>query len=163
MSESEDLVARLSPFERKFAEEYAGNCNGNGVRACQAAGHTGDYGVLATTAYRLLRKVEVREYLVSLQENDERIAGRIERLRFLTAVVRGEETEKRPERDSEGNVSMVDCPPALRDRLAAQEALSKLAGEQVTKVAHTDSQGNDVSRMSDAELMAMVALGKREE
>ena len=156
----EDVLRQLSERERAFCEHYVGDAAGNGTKAARLAGYAGDATTLSVAAYRLLRKDRVRKVLSAFQELDERVAGRVERLQFLTRVVRGEETEKRPERDSEGNVSMVDCPPALRDRLAAQEALSKLAGEQISKVAQVDSQGNDVKGMTLAELVVLAGMGK---
>lgn len=166
MDELDDIAARLDPFTRRFCEEYAGNCNGNGVKACRAAGHPGDYGVLATTAYRLLRKVEVLEYLAALQENDERIAGRIERLQFLTSVVRGELKTKARRwddgaNDGRGGFVEDEIEPALKDRLAAQEALSKLAGEQVAKHALTNAAGEDLD-MAKQPTAALLVWAKQE-
>ena len=150
--------AELSEKMRRFVEAYMGEAAGNGTKAARIAGYAGDDNVLAWTASTLLRKPKVRHAIDARLEGDPLVAGRIERLHFLTRVVRGEETEKRPERDSEGNVSMVDCPPAMRDRLAAQEALSKLAGEQVNKVAMTDSKGEDLKNAPTSELFALMGM-----
>lgn len=138
--ELEHLPERM----RRFVDAYMGEANGNGTRAARIAGYAGDDNTLAVQASALLRNPKVKRAREARLENDALVAGRMERVRWLTKVMRGE----------------IDA-PNLRERLAAQEALSKLAGEQVTKVAQTNAAGEDVQNMSDAQLLVL-AGGKRE-
>lgn len=153
-----DEPEKLSILERRFCEAYAGECAGNGVRAAEVAGYSGSYGVLATTASRLLKKAEIREYLDSLIEHDPLAMKRIERVRQLSRIGRGEYTETKF--NEEGKPYEVH-PPA-KDIIAAIKELGLLAGDYVTKVAHTDSKGEDVKSLSITELYAMAQMGKGE-
>lgn len=128
MSESDyelsDLLALLTFKERKFVEAYAGEAAGNGTKAAEMAGYRGSRGALATRATELLRKSDVAEALDALLEHDPLVAGRVERLRFYSAVMRGEVTETRT--SAEGTPYEV-CPVSMR--LRAAEKLSTIAGD----------------------------------
>lgn len=151
----------LSERVRRFVEAYAGVAAGNGVKACELAGYEGDRDVLATQAWRLLRKAEVKAAIEAMLESDPLVAGRVERLRFLTSVMRGEVTEPRVTgRTKDGDPIIEQCEPALRDRLAAQDALAKLGGDHVVKVANTNTAGEDLKSVPLAELLALASLGK---
>ena len=154
--EQDDVLSKLTILERRFAEAYAGECKGNGVRSCQAAGYAGDYGTLATTASRLLKKAQIREYLSSLTENDPLVMSRIERQRRLSSIARGEYTETRF--DGEGNP--IEVNPPARDIIAAVKELGLVSGDYISKVAQVDSQGNDVKGMTLAELVVLAGMGK---
>lgn len=157
----DELLADLSDRERLFVELYAGSAAGNGVKACKGAGYAGDAAVLAVQAYRLLRKAKVRAVLDAFLESDPAVAGRVERLQFLTRVMRGEVFEERVvDRDDEGKPIMESCPASIKDRLAAQDALAKLGGDYVTKVAPVNSQGEDLKNTPFEQLMAIVQMGK---
>jgi phage terminase small subunit len=160
----EQMLEALTEKERMFCELFAGDCAGNGTASCRKAGYAGDARTLAVTAYRLLRKPKIRAVLTAFQEMDERVANRVERLRFLTRVMRGEEKEPRVVgRDDDGAPIVEQTEPILRDRLVAQEALSKLAGEQVTKLAATNAQGEDVKSLGLEMLFTLAGLSGRVE
>jgi hypothetical protein len=133
----------LTERQRKFVDAYMGEANGNGTKAARLAGYAGDDNTLAVAAYDLLRTPKIRSALDARLEGDPLIAGRLERTRFLTSVVRVE-----------------PCAPALKDRLAALEMLSKLAGEQVNKVALSKGDGSDLdlSKAPTAELFALMGM-----
>ncbi len=151
----------LTERQRKFVDAYMGEANGNGTKAARLAGYAGDDNTLAAQAYDLLRNAKIRSALDARLEGDPLVAGRLERTRFLTAVVRGEVTEDRVVRDESG-ARVEPCAPALKDRLAALDMLSKLAGEQVGKVALTKGDGSDIDlgKAPVSELFALMAMAQ---
>lgn len=155
MSNASD-TAELSILERRFCEAYAGECAGNGVKAAELAGYAGDYGTRAVTASRLLKKANIRDYLASLVENDPLVPARIERLRRLGQIVRGEIPEWKMTAAGE----VIRLPTSPQMILAAIETLAKLGGEFVTKVAPVNSNGEDleVKAMPLAELLTLASM-----
>lgn len=126
----EEADSALSEKERRFCDAYMSpEAAGNGVKACRLAGYKGSDAVLATTAWRLLRKADIKASLDARLEHDPLVAGRVERLRLLTEIVRGELTEERL--DTRGEVHVIK--PSLADRMKALEALAKAAGEHVQR------------------------------
>lgn len=149
-------LAALDPFERRVAEAYAGEAAGNMTKAFELAGHEGTYATRATLGWRLSKKVEFNRAVNAMLELDPLVAGRVERLRFLTRVMRGLETEARAiGRDEDGKPIVEDAAPSMRDRLAAQDALAKLGGDYVTKVAPTNAAGEDLAAVPWDQLLAM--------
>ena len=153
----DDMTERMWRFCQLFPGPL---CSGNATKAARLAGYEGDDATLAVTGYRLLRNDKVRAALAAFQEADAATAARIEHGHFLTRVMRGEEKEKRAVRDDKGNVTFEDCPPSLKDRLAAQEQLAKLGGYYVTKVANTNTAGEDLKSVPLAELLVLAGMGK---
>lgn len=146
MTDEQDIdePAEMLPERwRRFVDAYMGEAKGNGTRAAELAGYPGDAPTLGVQACRLLKNARVRRAIELRLEGDPLVASRVERTRWLTSVLRGE----------------IDA-PNLRERLAAQEALSKLAGEQVTKVAQTNAAGEDMEGKPTAELFVLAQLGK---
>jgi len=141
----------LSEKERRFCDAYAGDAAGNGAKACRMAGYEATDASLATIAWRLLRKVDIKRAIDARMESDPLVAGRVERLRFLTSVLRGEITDEKL--DGEG--SRVELRVDSKARLAAEAALSKVAGEHVQKVALTNSAGDDIAGVPLSELLAL--------
>ena len=130
-----DPLIFLSVKERKFVEAYAGDADGNGTKAAELAGYTGSYAVLAQRAHTLLKKSEVNEALAFLLEHDPLVAGRVERLRFYTKVMRGEVTETRA--TSEGDTYEFS---GVAQRLRACEKLSDIAGDFREKPREKDDE-----------------------
>lgn len=149
-------LSDLSERERRFVNAYAGEAAGNGVQAADLAGYTGDRDVLATQAWRLLRKAEIRDAIEAMVESDELVAGRVERLRTLSKILRGDVPEVRYVPSGE----RVELPTRVSDRLAACVELGKLAGDYVTKVAQTTGAGDDVEALPLEELFVLARLGE---
>ncbi len=155
-SESLELkLAALTEKQRRWAQAYPGEAKGNATRASEIAGYEGGPGVWAVQGYENLRNPKILAVLAAFLEGDPLTASRIEHQHFLTRVMRGEEKEMRFVRDEDGNPSFEPCPPSLRDRLAAQDQLAKLAGYHVQKVAPTNAAGEDaeVKAMPWSDLM----------
>lgn len=122
---SDDLFTGLTVKERRFIEAYVGEAAGNGTRAAELAGYKGNTVTLGSVAAQNLRKHQIRAAVDRLLEQDPLVAGRVERLRRLTAVARGElmyETMNR-----EGDVVRVCVHP--REQLTALRLLGELAGD----------------------------------
>lgn len=156
----DELLQALTERQRRFCELWAGECDGNGTKAAREAGYEGDDATLAVTAWRLLRNDKVRAVLTAFQENDPKIATRVERHRFLTRVMRGEETEFKPTRDEDGHLVHEPCPPSIKDRLAAQEALSKLGGECLPKKSEAESDGFDIAGVTIGDIITLANASK---
>jgi hypothetical protein len=153
-----DTGDTLTHLERRWCEAYAGEACGNGVRAAELAGYAGEYGTLATTAWRLSKKAEIREYLSSLVECDPLIPGRVKRMRNLGLIANGRRMLTRFKEDGEAYDVEIAADP--KDIIAAIKELGQLAGDYVIKVAPVDSQGNDLRNAPLAEVMALAQLGK---
>src|SRR3990172_3976689 len=99
MTMAADAIAEeddgLSEKERRFCDAYAGDAAGNGAEACRMAGYKATVVSLWTNAWRLLRKVDIKRAIDARMESDPLVAGRVERLRFLTSVLRGEITDEK--------------------------------------------------------------------
>ncbi len=166
MSDEDDIdethEAPLPLRWTRFVDAFAGESNGNATRACRMAGYHGDENTLASRASRLLRNPRIRGAIEARINGDHLAASRLERIRFLSAVMRGQLTEKKyVGRDKDDKPIYEDCEPTLRERLAAEEALSKRSGEQVHKIAQTNSQGEDIRSLSLEQLLAMAGGDSR--
>ena len=115
----------LTLKERRFVDAYLGEANGNGTRAAKFAGYSGSYYALAVRAHELLKKRKIREAVDEALEHDPLVMGRVERLRKLTSIARGEAECKRFGPDGE----LVDVPVPLCEQRAATVELAKLAGD----------------------------------
>lgn len=124
----------LSARERKFAEAYAGEAAGNGIRAATLAGYGGTRESLATLASRQLKKVEVRQLIDTFLENDPLVMSRIDRLRRLSLIGAGKRVCERF--DNDGNVYQTAAP--TRDQIAAIKELGELAGDYLKKADDSD-------------------------
>ena len=120
-----DLLADLTLKERRFVEAYLGEAAGNATRAARLAGYKGSAITLGVVGYENLRKPQIRSAVTQIIEHDELVAGRVERLRFMTRVMRGEERDQRI--TATGDVIEVRTPTQVR--LRAAEKLCELAGD----------------------------------
>jgi phage terminase small subunit len=122
---SEDPLEHLTVKERRFIEAYLGEAGGNGTQAAEIAGYGGSRHTLKCVAQEVLRRPEVRAAITSLMEHDPLVPSRIERLRFLGSVMRGEAFGERM--NAEGDVVKVG--PSIGDRQQACRQLGELAGD----------------------------------
>lgn len=123
--ELEGLFSRLTFKERKFVEAYCGEACGNARKAAELAGYIGEGLYLAQTGYQTSKRRSVQRAIRAMVEMDPLIPTRIERLRLLGEIARGESTYDALDRN--GDVVKLQVPP--RDRLAALKFLSQLAGD----------------------------------
>lgn len=116
----------MTTKQRIFADEYLKDLNG--TRAYKAAypNVTKDT-TAATNAGRLLRNAEVKAYIDDQLEimHNERTADAQEVLEYLTAVMRGEQTEQTLIGMGEGAQGVTEIDVGAKDRLKAAELLGK--------------------------------------
>src|SRR5438128_1439742 len=102
----------LTERQRRFVENWLGATPGNGTRSAQAAGYSGSVSVLAAQAYHLLRNPKIKAAIDARIESDPMIVGRVERLRILSSIARGELTTKVVSFDMKGQpVENEEEPP----------------------------------------------------
>lgn len=152
----------LSVYEHRFVEAYMGEAKGVGSVAVQMIGDATPRSA-ASIACELLQRPHVRKALRARMENDPLIAGRLERLRFLTRVLRGEEREVRTvftRKDKKGTVRTVkvETPPNISDRMAAAQALAKAAGEHLAPL-EDGKDDQDLTRLTIQQLLGLAAKG----
>lgn len=151
----ETLLSELSERERRFCDEWV-LTGGNGTQSAENAGFGNTKDACAVAAYRLLRKDKIKAVLTWFQEHDPKVPARQECLQILGSTARGEIPEWRVGQDG----GLIELPASPAVRMEAVMNLSKLRGDIVSKVANTNAAGEDIKQMGNAELMALVALGK---
>ncbi|MCI3860550.1 terminase small subunit [Lactococcus garvieae] len=142
---------KLNQKQKRFCEEYVKL--GNATQAAINAGYS------KKTAYsqgqRLLKNVEVQEYIAELNEElkKDSIAGADEVLQFLTSVMREEQTEEVLRLDGEGVQVKETIKVQPKDRIKAAELIGKRYAlftdkkeVEVTDVTFVDDvpEGDDV-------------------
>lgn len=128
----------MTDKQRIFADEYLKDLNG--TRAYKVAyPNVKKNSSAATAAGRLLRNVEIKSYIDEQLEqmHNERTADAKEILEYLTAVMRGEETETVA--TAKGLYDGVEV--SAKDRLKAAELLGK------RHALFTDKQQIEVTEM----------------
>lgn len=128
----------LTEKQRRFVDAYMGEAKGNGTLAARVAGYEGDDNTLAVTASRLLRNPKVRSALNARIECDPLIMGRIERLRRLSEIARGEYTSQVVDPET-GELANVRVP--AKDLIAAMKELAQAQGDHVSRVELTGKDG----------------------
>lgn len=121
-------MAKLSEKQKRFADYYIEF--GNASEAARKAGYSPKF--INGNVPKLLRNTAIREYLDARlkQIEDERIASAAEVMKYLTAVMRGEETEEVVVVESLGGdngseARRMDKAVGAKDRLKAAELLGK--------------------------------------
>lgn len=112
----------MTERQRRFCESFL--VCGTAKQAMLEAGYSSN--TAENKSGRLLRNKEVREYIDELRarRDSERVADADEVLRFLTAVMRGEEGEYVADRRG-GEVTFVRRPPSLKERMRAAALLGR--------------------------------------
>lgn len=140
-----ELLDKLTPKQRRWAEAYAGEAKGNGTKAAQIAGYSGTREQLAVIAYNNVRNPKIRAVLDAWTESDDLVCGRVERLQMLAAIARGEAYDEKLDKD--GN--RVELRVPVKDRLAALKALAEASGELIQRHEHKLESGLESLGMSD--------------
>ncbi|MFX0112013.1 MULTISPECIES: terminase small subunit [Bacillus] len=135
---------KLTEKQKRFADYYIEL--GNATEAARKAGYSSK--TAKSIGQENLTKPDIKSYIKErLNEKDaERIASQDEILEFLTAVMRGEETEQIPVGLGEGAQQLEDKDPYLKDRVKAAELLGKRHSMWTDKV---DMVGNVGVRIVD--------------
>lgn len=126
----------MTERQRRFAEEYI--ICGNATESAKKAGYSSD--TAKSQGQRLLTKAEVKSYIDSKMSDisSERIADATEVLEYLTSVMRGESKSHEIAVVGIGGgcseATIVEKPPAEKERLKAGELLGKRYGIFIEKL-----------------------------
>lgn len=123
-------MKKLTIKQKKFADEYI--ISGNASEAALKAGYKND-----VSGRENLQKPTIKEYIDErLKElEQEAIANQSEVLKFLTSIMRGEQTEQTLISDgSEQGQRITNIEVSAKDRIKAAELLGKRYGSWTDKV-----------------------------
>jgi phage terminase small subunit len=143
-------MAELSKRQREFAAAYAR------TGSVQDAAMMASYSI--SRARQLMRDERVQAYLAEATEGDDpRIADRSERLRFLTAIMRGRD----PYGGDDGTEEVARF-FAPKDRIRAAELLCRVAGDFRDVQEHSTTQINVMLSEGDRERARRLVSGRRD-
>jgi phage terminase small subunit len=130
---------KLTEKQKRFCDFYIKY--GEAVKAAIEAGYTKNYA--NAQSYRMLEDVGLKEYIdARLQQlASERIAGADEVLRYLTAVLRGQQKEPIPMLCGDGCQRLVSKDVGAKERIKAAELLAKRYGLLTENVNLTGDVG----------------------
>lgn len=123
-------MKKLTIKQKKFADEYI--ISGNASEAAIKAGYKNE-----VSGRENLQKPTIKEYIDErLKElEQEAIANQTEVLKFLTSIMRGEQTEQTLISDgSEQGQRITNIEVSAKDRIKAAELLGKRYGSWTDKV-----------------------------
>lgn len=123
-------MKKLTIKQKKFADEYI--ISGNASEAALKAGYKNE-----VSGRENLQKPTIKEYIDErLKElEQEAIANQSEVLKFLTSIMRGEQTEQTLISDgSEQGQRITNIEVSAKDRIKAAELLGKRYGSWTDKV-----------------------------
>lgn len=120
---------------RKFADEYIKT--GNVYQSAINAGYSENYA--RTNAYKLLEKDSIKSYIDERMKKleEEAIADQAEVLKFLTRILRDEETEEVLVNIGNFEQEIQTMKVSAKDRIKAAELLGKRYGSWTDKVDMT--------------------------
>ncbi|CUP06164.1 phage terminase small subunit [Clostridium baratii] len=121
------VVMKLTPKQKAFAEYYIET--GNATEAARKAGYKGKN--LNRIASENLSKLDIKNYIDKKMKEleDQRIAKADEVLKYLTRVIRGEETEQVVVTENIGDfmseARVINKELSAKDKIKAAELLGK--------------------------------------
>ena len=130
-------MKKLTIKQKKFADEYI--ISGNASEAALKAGYKNE-----VSGRENLQKPTIKEYIDErLKElEQEAIANQTEVLKFLTSIMRGEQTEQTLISDgSEQGQRITNIEVSAKDRIKAAELLGKKYGSWTDKVDINSTEG----------------------
>ena len=129
-------MAGLTLKQQRFADEYI--ISGNLYKSAIAAGYSMNYAKAQSS--KLLENVGIKAYIDERLEELEssKIAKQEEVLRYLTSLMRGEETEQTLRGLGEGEQIIDDIEVSAKDRIKAAELLGKRYGMWTEKIEQTN-------------------------
>lgn len=129
-------MERLTEKQKQFIDYYVET--GNQMESARLAG----YKQPQVQGHQNLEKLRKHIDAKLKAKDDARIASQDEVLRFLTSVMRNEETEEIPILCGKGNQRIVDKRLSAKDRIRAAELLGKRYGvwieKQITETIEDD-------------------------
>jgi len=126
-------MKKLTIKQKKFADEYI--ISGNAYQAAINAGYSENYAKNASV--KLLEKGgNISEYINKkmAEIEDKQIAKQDEILKYLTAVMRGEEKEETLSKNEFGGEDISKIQVSAKDRIKAAELLGKRYGSWTDKL-----------------------------
>lgn len=121
------VVMKLTPKQKAFADYYIET--GNATEAARKAGYKGKN--LNRIASENLSKLDIKNYIAEKMKEleDQRIAKADEVLKYLTRVIRGEETEQVVVTENIGDfmseARVINKELSAKDKIKAAELLGK--------------------------------------
>lgn len=128
-------MKKLTIKQKKFADEYI--ISGNATESYKVAGYKYSSDNMASVeAHKLLRNPKVKTYIDERMKKleEEAIANQNEILKFLTRVIRDEETEETLISRGEEGQEITTVKLSGRDRIRAAELLGKRYGSWTDKL-----------------------------
>lgn len=119
-------MEKLTLKQKKFADAYI--ASGNATQSFKDAGYSWKSpGAANSNASELLTNRKVKKYIENRMKelDDKAIAKQEEVLKYLTAVMRGEESEETLISKGESGQTITDIKVSAKDRLKAAELLGK--------------------------------------
>ena len=129
-------MAGLKLKQQRFADEYI--ISGNATQAAMLAGYSKK--TARSIGQENLTKPDIKKYIDERLEELEssKIAKQEEVLRYLTSLMRGEETEQTLRGLGEGEQIIDDIEVSAKDRIKAAELLGKRYGMWTEKIEQTN-------------------------
>ena len=129
-------MAGLTLKQQRFADEYI--IRGNATQAAMLAGYSKK--TARSIGQENLTKPDIKKYIDERLEELEssKIAKQEEVLRYLTSLMRGEETEQTLRGLGEGEQIIDDIEVSAKDRIKAAELLGKRYGMWTEKIEQTN-------------------------
>ena len=129
-------MAGLTLKQQRFADEYI--ISGNATQAAILAGYSKK--TARSIGQENLTKPDIKKYIDERLEELEssKIAKQEEVLKYLTSLMRGEETEQTLRGLGEGEQMIDDIEVSAKDRIKAAELLGKRYGMWTEKIAQTN-------------------------
>lgn len=125
-------MSKLTIKQKKFADEYI--ISGNATEAAIKAGYSKNY--TNTNASKLLQNTTVKNYIDDRMKDleEDKVASQQEVLRYLTSVMRGEQTEQVVMSVGDFKQEIKDIDVSAKDRIKAAELLGKRYGTWTDKL-----------------------------
>ena len=129
-------MAGLTLKQQRFADEYI--ISGNATQAAMLAGYSKK--TARSIGQENLTKPDIKKYIDERLEELEssKIAKQEEILKYLTSLMRGEETEQTLRGLGEGEQMIDDIEVSAKDRIKAAELLGKRYGIWTDKIEQTN-------------------------
>ena len=142
------MTRKLTIKQKKFADEYI--ISGNATEAAKIAGYSEK--TAAVIGAENLIKPNIKSYIEArlAELEDKAIAKQDEVLKYLTSIIRGEQTEQVLMLDGDGAQKITNIEVSAKDRIRAAELLGKRYGSWTEKIDITaDMEVNFIDDLQD--------------
>jgi phage terminase small subunit len=146
-------MAKMTAKQKRFCDEYLISLNA--TQAAIKAGYTEKYA--HTNATKLLQNTTVKQYLADrmAEKESELIASQDEVLRYLTAVMRGEEQDEVMNVNPMGELEKNEI-KRQANQIKAAETLAKYHGLLTEKVELSGKVENPLAGLTTDELRKLI-------